>query len=578
MSSGTPSVTKAAATHAESSNTPPVIGSASDRSPSRREFIASGSVAMLAVAGAPAVWTRCDDHDLVIRGGTVHDGTGAPGRVGDVAVRGDRIVAVASRVADKGRREIDARGMIVSPGFIDIHSHGEGNLWEDPRGESLVRQGITTIVSGQDGSSRAWGESAAANAGAESGSFAAWFAALDVLQPSVNVAAMVGLGTVRGKVVGEDDRAATPAELERMVALVTRALAEGACGASSGLEYTPGAFARLDELIALCRPLASRRLPYSTHMRNEDDQLLDAIDESIAVARGARCPLQVAHLKTQGPRNWSKLDTVFARLEKERAAGLDVAFDRYPYIAYQTGLTNLFPVWSRDGGTPAFLRRLDDAPAAARIRTETLGKVELIGGWDNVLVASVRAVEDRAAEGKRLGSYAKSLGQDPYEVAIALLRRNNLNVGMVGFAMSEENLDRILAHPMGMVCSDGGAFAIDGPTRRGNPHPRGLGSFPRVLGRYVRERKALTLEQAIHKMSAFPASRLGITDRGRLKVGLAADLVVFDAHTVIDTATYEQPFQYPVGIGAVVVNGVVALEGGRREGEGKGRAVRAALG
>lgn len=573
-----PSDTQSVAMHAESSDAPPVIGSSSVSATSRREFIAAGSVSMLAVAGAPAVWTRRDDHDLVIRGGTVHDGTGAPGRVGDVAVRGDRIVAVASRVADKGRREIDARGMIVSPGFIDIHSHGEGNLWDDPRGESLVRQGITTIVSGQDGSSRAWGESAPANAGAERGSFAAWFAGLDALQPSVNVAAMVGLGTVRGKVVGEDDRAATTAELERMVALVTRALAEGACGASSGLEYTPGAFARLDELIALCRPLAPRRLPYSTHMRNEDDRLLDAIDESIAVARGARCPLQVAHLKTQGPRNWSKLDTVFARLEKERAAGLDVAFDRYPYIAYQTGLTNLFPVWSRDGGSPAFLRRLDDAATAARIRTETLGKVELIGGWDNVLIASVRAAEDRAAEGKRLGSYAASLGQDPYEVAIALLRRNNLNVGMVGFAMSEENLDRILAHPLGMVCSDGGAFAVDGPTRRGSPHPRGLGSFPRVLGRYVRERKALTLEQAIHKMSAYPASRLGITDRGRLKVGLAADLVVFDADTVIDTATYEQPFQYPVGIGAVVVNGVVALEGGRREGEGKGRSVKAAVG
>jgi len=549
----------------------------------RRDFVVRGAGAMLGVtvlpglaspSAAPFVWTRRDDYDLVIRGGTVYDGSGSAGQGGDVAVRGDRIASIEPRVREKGRREIDARGLAVAPGFIDIHSHGEGNLWEDPRMESVVRQGITTIVGGQDGSSRAWGEGPGASSGPDSGSFADWFTAVDALQPSVNVATMIGLGTVRGKVVGDDDRAATPDEISRMTAYVARALAEGACGASSGLEYTPGAFARLDELVAVSRPLAARRLPYSTHMRNEDDRLLDAIDESIAVAKGAGCPLQIAHLKTQGPRNWGKLDTVFARLEREKAQGLDVAFDRYPYIAYQTGLTNLFPVWSRDGGAQGFLRRLDDPATAPRIRRETLGKVDLIGGWDNVLVASVRAAEDRAAEGKRLGAYAKSLGQDPYDVTVALLRRNALNVGMVGFAMSEENLDRILAHPMGMVCSDGGAYAVDGPTRRGTPHPRGLGSFPRVLGRYVRERKALTLEQAIHKMSALPASRLGITDRGRIKVGLAADLVVFDPATVADRATYEQPFQYPVGIAAVVVNGGVALDREAR-GAGTGKGIRA---
>lgn len=549
----------------------------------RRDFVVRGAGVMLGVAvlpglasppASPFVWTRRDDYDLVIRGGVVYDGSGSAGQGADVAVRGDRIAAIEPRVREKGRREIDVRGLAVAPGFIDIHSHGEGNLWEDPRTESVVRQGITTIVGGQDGSSRAWGEGPGASAGPDSGSFADWFAAVDALQPSVNVATMIGLGTVRGKVVGDDDRAATPDEMSRMTAYVARALADGACGASSGLEYTPGAFARLDELIAVSRPLAARRLPYSTHMRNEDDRLLDAIDESIAVAKGAGCPLQIAHLKTQGPRNWGKLDTVFARLEREKAQGLDVAFDRYPYIAYQTGLTNLFPVWSRDGGAQGFLRRLDDPDTASRIRRETLGKVDLIGGWDNVLVASVRAAEDRAAEGKRLGAYAKSLGQDPYDVTVALLRRNALNVGMVGFAMSEENLDRILAHPMGMVCSDGGAYAVDGPTRRGSPHPRGLGSFPRVLGRYVRERKALTLEQAIHKMSALPASRLGITDRGRVKVGLAADLVVFDPATVADRATYEQPFQYPVGIAAVVVNGGVALDRDAR-GAGTGKGIRA---
>jgi len=302
-------------------------------------------------------------------------------------------------------------------------------------------------------------------------------------------------------------------------------------------EYTPGAFASTDELITLCSPLASRRLPYATHMRNEDDRLPDSIDESIAVARGAGCPLQISHLKTQGPRNWSKLDTVFERIEAAARTGLDVAFDRYPYIAYATGLTNLFPVWSHDGGTDAFLARLSDSTVAPRIRAETLAKVDLIGGWENVHVSSVQDSVDRAAEGKRLGSYAKSIGANPYELTLAMLGRNRGSIGMVGFAMSEENLDRILAYPRGMVASDGGSFASEGPTRRGSPHPRGLGTFPRVLGRYVRERKALTLEQAIHKMTALPASRIRLADRGRLAAGLAADAVVF----VDDTLNLRTP-------------------------------------
>jgi N-acyl-D-amino-acid deacylase len=385
---------------------------------------------------------------------------------------------------------------------------------------------------------------------------------------------MIGLGSVRGRVVGNMDRPATPDELRTMTSMVEAALAEGACGASSGLEYTPGAFASRDELIALCRPLAPRGLPYATHMRNEDDRLLDSIDESIAVARGAGCPLQISHLKTQGPRNWSRLDTVFARIEAASRPGLQITFDRYPYIAYATGLTNLFPVWSRDGGTDAFLARLADAAVSPRIKAETLAKVDLIGGWENVHISSVRDSTDRAAEGKRLGSYAKAVSTDPYDLTVAMLNRNRGSIGMVGFAMSEENLDRILAHPNGMVASDGGAFAIEGPTRRGSPHPRGLGTFPRVLGRYVRERKALTLAQAIAKMTTFPATVLKLHDRGRLRVGAAADVVVFDPATVADRATFEEPFQYPAGIKAVVVNGVVALRDDQRNERLSGRILR----
>src|SRR5690242_17294628 len=363
---------------------------------SRRSFVVSAGATLDAVVGSPRLvlpWRR--RYALVIRGGTVFDGSGAPGIIADVAIENGRFAAIGKNLQDEGAVVIDARGLAVAPGFVDIHSHGDGSLWSDPRAESLVRQGVTTIVVGQDGSSRAptGGAEGDGEGGRAFASFGDLWNALKTLQPSVNVASMVGLGTVRGIVIGNVDRPATDAEIARMTQLVEQALADGACGASSGLEYTPGAFATRQELIALCKPLASRHLPYATHMRNEDDHVLEAVDESIAVATGANCPLQISHLKTEGPRNWHKLDEIFSRIHRARGAmdiaaepaggsrtgathvkksapasarsrrvsppkgattaadtpGIDVAFDRYPYIAYQTGLSNLFPVWSRDG-------------------------------------------------------------------------------------------------------------------------------------------------------------------------------------------------------------------------------------
>lgn len=533
---------------------------------SRRSFLATTGGALAALAAGPGILRSRADYDMILRGGMLYDGTGAPGIERDIALLRGRVAAIAARVSGTALTEIDVRGLAVAPGFVDIHSHGDGSLEDDPRAESLIRQGITTIIAGQDGGSRA--------TGAPEKSFDDLFDGLERISPSVNVASMVGLGTVRGAVVGNADRPTTPSELSSMTALVEQALAQGACGASSGLEYTPGAFASRDELIALCRPLASRGLVYSTHMRNEDDRLLEAIEESIAVAQGAGCGLQISHLKTQGPRNWPRLERAFALIETAKSQGLDIAFDRYPYVAYSTGLTNLFPVWSRDGGTEAFLGRLADSATAPRIREETLAKVALIGGWDNVMVTSVGNDDDRPVEGKRLGSFAAAQGSDPYEMTVRLLNRNRGGVGMVGFAMSEENLERILAHPLGMVCTDGGSFATDGPARRGSPHPRGLGTCARVLGKYVRERKTLTLEEAIRKMTSAPASRARLKDRGRLAKDYPADIVVFDPATVIDRATFEQPFQYPAGIQVVIVRGRIALRDGTRVGSGNGLALR----
>jgi N-acyl-D-amino-acid deacylase len=576
----------------------PAISSAPEPDPTpidRRGFIGeSGALlAILAIGRPPALHLPARKrYDVLIRNGTVFDGTGDPGVESDVAITGDRIAGVGPRLGDSAALVIDARGLVVAPGFIDMHSHADGTMFKDPRVESVVRQGVTTVIVGQDGSSHepvrtdaeATRHGASTPGTAMPQSIGDFLRQVDALPSSVNVASMVGLGTVRHVIVGDADRPATDAELHHMVALVETALDTGACGASSGLEYTPGIFASREELIALCRPLAPRGLPYATHMRNEDDRVVESVEEAIAITRGAHCPLEISHLKCEGQRNWGKLDTVFARIADARQGGVDATFDAYPYEAYQTGLDNLFPKWSKDGGTDAFLARLADASMTPKLRAAVLEKINMLAGWNNVLISAVADSADRAVEGQRLGAYAASTGTDPYVAAVALLTRNRGTVTMVGFGMSEEDIARILAHPLCTVCSDGGAFATDGPAHVGQPHPRGLGTFPRILSRYVRERHVLTLAQAIHKMTGQTAARVKLGDRGRLAAGMAGDVVVFDPQTVRDRATYTDPFQYPDGIHVVLVNGHVTLRDGQRADQrfGRGltparsRAVRAA--
>ena len=553
----------------------------------RRSFVRTAGAGMvagpLALVPAHGRGARPRD-DLIIRGGTVFDGSGGAPQMADVLVAGDRITRVAQNVAAARAEVIDARGLAVAPGFIDIHAHTDTVLFAHPLAESKLRQGVTTEVAGQDGASVAPSspERVARLREQYSGqgidldvtTLGGFFRALEAAPAALNLASMVGAGTIRGLVIGNEDRPPTAAELAHMIAHVQQALRDGACGLSSGLEYVPGGFAMRDELAALAAVLQPYGLPYASHMRNEDDSLMAAVEEALFVGRAAGVPVQISHLKAQGERNWWKADAVLQSLEKARAAGIDVHYDRYPYVAYSTGLSNLFPLWSRDGGTPAFLARLRDASQAPRIERAVRDKIAQLGSWDAVQVTATSNDAIAWARGRRLGALAAERGSEPYALLLEITFADQNRTGMVGFGMSEENTATILAHPLGMICSDGSALAASGPLARGSPHPRSFGTFPRVLGHYVRERRAMPLETAIHKMTAMPATKLKLEDRGRIAERAFADIVVFDPATVADRATFEQPFRYPAGIPHVIVNGVLALRDGEPTGARPGRVLR----
>jgi N-acyl-D-amino-acid deacylase len=528
----------------------------------RREFLHAG--AMLGVAslsGVPRLW-RWEKPDLVLRRATVFDGTGQPGVEADVAILGDRIQAVG-HVAEAGVLEIDLAGRAISPGFIDIHTHADLPILANPKVENRILQGITLEVGGQCGGSPGpWSREAAERTreryrevhGVEIDfhDLGGFFSALEKTPPAVNAACMVGQGTVRGTVVGSEDRPATEDELARMKALVAEAMGQGAVGLSSGLEYTPSGFASREELVELATVLAGTGYPYASHMRNEDDGVLAAVEEAIHVGRLAGVPVQVSHLKAQGERNWWKASVILGLLKEVREAGVDVHYDRYPYVAYSTGLSNLFPSWARSGGNQAFLERLGDPAHRPAMEAYARAKVAQLGSWNSVQISSTGSEANAWVRGKRLGDAAREADEEPYAMVVRLLREEG-SVGMIGFGMSEENTAKVLAHPLGMVCSDGSVYAPEGPLSGGSPHPRSYGTFP---------------------MTGLPARKIQLTDRGVVRPGAYADLVAFDPETVRDTATFEDPHQYPEGIGLVVVNGVITVREGEMTGALAGRPVR----
>jgi N-acyl-D-amino-acid deacylase len=353
--------------------------------------------------------------------------------------------------------------------------------------------------------------------------------------------------------------------------MIARALAQGAVGFSSGLEYAPSGFASREELVELAKALRGTGYPYASHMRNEDDGVLAAVEEALHVGRVAGVPVQVSHLKAQGERNWWKAPVILDLLEEAREAGVDVHFDRYPYVAYSTDLSNLFPNSARAGGTGAFLARLQSPEEGPALEAYCRAKVAQLGSWDSVQISRTRTPGNAWMRGRRLGEIARELGEDPFELIVRLLVEEGGSVGMIGFGMSEENTARMLAHPLGMICSDGSVYAPGGSS---SPHPRSFGTFPRVLGHYVREMRVMPLETAIHKMTGMPARKILLEDRGVLRPGAYADLVAFDPTTVRDQATFTDPRRAPTGITTVVVNGRITVRDGSLTGERAGRPVR----
>lgn len=551
----------------------------------RRAFVAVGAAATAGtLAGASRLVRPQGDADLVLRGALIVDGTGRPPFEGDVSLVGDRIQDVG-RIRARGAEEIDVRGHVVAPGFVDIHSHADLSLLVNPKAESRIRQGITLEVVGQDGTSIGpWSDERLEEMNGryqrlygisiDFQDVPAFLDRVDRAQPAVNVASMVGQGSVRGFAMGFRDRPANARELAHQKRLVREAVAGGAVGLSTGLEYTPGSFADTAELVELARELVGTGYPFASHMRNEDDRVLSAVEETLHIGRMAGVPVQVSHLKAQGERNYWKADAALGIIEAARVEGLDAHFDRYPYVAYSTGLSNLFPAALRSGGSQGFLGRLRAADSRDQMEEAARAKVALLGSWDAVQIVSTNSASTRHMSGRKLGELSRETGKDPYELTLELLEAGGGSVSMIGFGMSEENTEKLLSHPLGMVCSDGGAFAPYGALSGGSPHPRAYGSFPRVLGFYVRDRRAMPLELAVHKMTAMPARKLRLEGRGELVPGAYADVVAFDPDTVADGATFEDPHQYPIGIPLVIVNGVVTLRDGEHTGSLGGRAVR----
>jgi N-acyl-D-amino-acid deacylase len=525
-------------------------------------------------------------YDLLIKNGWIIDGTGSARYQADVGVQNGDIVAIG-QLAGEAQKTIDANGLIVAPGFIDLHTHSDLSFLLDPTAQSKVRQGVTLELAGNCGYSFCAPLHGAAhdmlrprvsqytdNFTPTWNDFGGYLDALQRAGSTVNLAVQVGHGTVRAGVLGMDARAPSGAELERMKALVAESLDAGAMGFSTGLFYAPGYYARLDEVIELAAVAAARGKLYSTHMRDEGSHnvgLFVALNEAIEIGRRTGIRVQISHVKCMGPSVWGRADDVLDLFERTRREGIDMAGDQYPYTAGSTSLTGaLYPRWALEGGREATLQRQADPVQRQQLHADLMANFDTRTSAEGIVIA--RFVPEPHFEGLHMIQIAEELECDPAEAAMRLYAQSDPAVIM--HAMQEPDMETIARHPLIAVGSDGSSLSATGLLSVGRPHPRSYGTNPRVLARFVRERHLLSLEEAVRKMTLLPASRLGLTRRGRIAPGFAADLVVLDPHTVVDTATFEAPHSYPVGIAHVAVNGKLVVENATFTGQTPGQIIR----
>jgi N-acyl-D-amino-acid deacylase len=520
-----------------------------------------------------AAFATAQDFDLLIRGGRVIDGTGNPSCVEDLGIRHGKIVAMGYLNGKTATRVIDAAGLAVAPGFIDIHNHSDYTVVEDGDAESMVRQGVTSMIFGEDESAApVGGKQQADGVRRDWTDFTGYFTRLLQQGISTNIGSYVGSSQVWTYVRGPRAGVPTPAELDQMRDLVKQAMEQGALGVSSSLSGPPGSWIDTDTLVAMCEVASQYGGIYSTHMRTEGIGVFDAIREAIEIGRRAHVPVEIIHLKLADHSLWGQMPRAIELIAQARAQGAEVQADVYPYRAGQNDLASIIPPWAHDGGTQAMIQRLKDPALRPRLENEILHGIPgsnwynhytATGGWEGMLLVSLSNREYKRFEGKRMSEVIQELGRDPIDVLFELLENNDGSVPTVYFHHAEEDMQYALKQPFVSIGSDGTAVKTEGPLSTGHPHPRYYGTFPRVLGRYVREEGLLTLEDAVRKMTSANAAKVKAFDRGILRPGLAADITVFDAARVIDHATYENPHQYSTGVEYVLVNGRIVLDRGR---------------